>query len=218
LVRLTLLLSLFFALMAANAQTMFVTDELVITLRTGPSNQNRVVGNLESGDRVEVLEEDVDGDYARVRVTSSGLEGWLLRRYLVAQPTAALRLADAEDRLDDALTRTLDLEERLTDSNTALKLANDRLDGLASSNSELSAELTDIRTASANAIALREQNESLRRRVNEMTIQAEALAQENAELAGRSRQNWFVVGAAVLAMGIVIGLVAPTLRRRRKDW
>jgi SH3 domain protein len=218
LVRLTLLLSLFFALTAANAQTMFVTDELVITLRTGPSNQNRVVGNLESGDRVEVLEEDVDGDYARVRVTSSGLEGWLLRRYLVAQPTAALRLADAEDRLDDALTRTLDLEERLTDSNTALKLANDRLDGLASSNSELSAELTDIRTASANAIALREQNESLRRRVNEMTIQAEALAQENAELAGRSRQNWFVVGAAVLAMGIVIGLVAPTLRRRRKDW
>ena len=38
-------------------------------------------------------------------------------------------------------------------------------------------------------------------------------------LAGRNSQNWFIVGAAVLFGGIVIGLVAPSLRRkRRSDW
>jgi SH3 domain protein len=47
----------------------------------------------------------------------------------------------------------------------------------------------------------------------------ERLTVENARLARRNDQNWFIVGAAVLLAGIVIGLVAPTLRRkRRSDW
>ena len=42
---------------------------------------------------------------------------------------------------------------------------------------------------------------------------------ENAALGGRSSQNWFIVGAGVLFGGIVIGLIAPSLRRkRRSDW
>jgi SH3 domain protein len=49
--------------------------------------------------------------------------------------------------------------------------------------------------------------------------QVEELTAANGELSGRSRQNWFIVGAAVLFGGIVIGLIAPTLRRkRRSDW
>jgi len=41
----------------------------------------------------------------------------------------------------------------------------------------------------------------------------------NGALSSRSRQNWFIVGAGVLSGGIVIGLIAPSLRRkRRSDW
>jgi SH3 domain protein len=59
----------------------------------------------------------------------------------------------------------------------------------------------------------------LRRRVSELTAETEAAAIENSQLGSRSRQNWFVVGAAVLFAGIVIGLIAPTLRRtRRSSW
>jgi SH3 domain protein len=47
----------------------------------------------------------------------------------------------------------------------------------------------------------------------------EQLTADNTRLAGRSNQNWFIVGAAVLLSGIVVGLVAPSLRRkRRSDW
>jgi SH3 domain protein len=45
------------------------------------------------------------------------------------------------------------------------------------------------------------------------------LTADNARLGSRNNQNWFVVGAAVLLAGIVVGLVAPSLRRkRRSDW
>ncbi len=57
------------------------------------------------------------------------------------------------------------------------------------------------------------------KRLSERDREVEALTADNARLAGRSNQNWFVVGAAVLLGGIVIGLVAPSLRRRRRsDW
>jgi len=50
----------------AVAQQRYVTDEIVITLRTGPSTQNAIIRNLESGDGVTILEESDDGSYARV--------------------------------------------------------------------------------------------------------------------------------------------------------
>jgi SH3 domain protein len=59
----------------------------------------------------------------------------------------------------------------------------------------------------------------LQQRVIALEREVDELTANNARLAGRNNQNWFVVGAAVLLGGIVIGLVAPSLRRkRRSDW
>jgi SH3 domain protein len=80
-------------------------------------------------------------------------------------------------------------------------------------------ELTSIRTASANVVEMRDQNTSLQQRLVQRDQEVEQLTAENARLAARSNQNWFVVGAAVLLGGMVIGLIAPSLRRkRRSDW
>jgi SH3 domain protein len=81
-------------------------------------------------------------------------------------------------------------------------------------------ELTDIRSAAANALTIRDQNENLRRQVAELTTQVDAASMEIAQLESSSRQNWFIVGAAVLFGGIVIGLIAPSLRprRRKSSW
>ena len=203
---------------AAQAQTMYVTDEVVITLRRGAGTQFAIIDNLSTGDAVEVLERNESSGYARVRVRGSGDEGWVLTRYLVDTPTAGLQLVDAQRAQAQAQSRVRDLEAELATTSEALRTAQAELGALQSANSTMTVELDDIRTTSANAIELREQNESLRRRNNELSAQIEAVAIDNARLASRSRQNWFIVGALVLAGGIVIGLIAPSLRRRRRDW
>jgi len=76
-----------------------------------------------------------------------------------------------------------------------------------------------LRTAAANVVEIRDNNTSLEQRLGQREREVAQLTADNARLAARNNQNWFVVGAAVLLAGIVIGLVAPTLRRkRRSDW
>jgi SH3 domain protein len=200
---------------AAEAQTRYVSDELVITLRTGPSNQNAITRNLTSGDRVEVLEENDDGTYARVRLPD-GTEGWALTQYLQDEQTAALRLATATRELTDVTRRAADLDDQAAALEADLAATREALLQSQTYAEGLAAELADIQSASASAIETREQNERLAARVSNLTAAADLADMEIRELESRNRQSWFIVGASVLFGGIVIGLVAPSLRRKRR--
>lgn len=201
-----------------DAQTLYVTDELVITVRTGPSTQNAILENLNTGDAVTVLEESDDGGYVRVR-TDSGTEGWALRRYLVGTRVARDRLAVAERELAQARETVADLRAQVTDLTQNLETLTTRMEEAESAATTLNSELVDVRSASANALTMRDQNESLRRRLNERDSLVERLTMENAALASRANREWFVLGAGVLVAGITLGLIIPSLRRkRRSNW
>ena len=214
-----MLVGLLLCAAAAQAQRMYVTDELVITLRTGPSTQNTVIANLTTGDSVEVLEVDQDAGYTRVRVTDDGDEGWVLTRYLMSEPSSDQQLAATQAELSRAESRIAELEAEVAQLNSNLSDTSSALTAAEDSHRTVSAELDHIREASANVIELEDRNESLRRSNIELSAEVDALSVETSRLGSRNRQNWFVVGALVLTFGIVIGLVAPSLRpRKRTDW
>jgi SH3 domain protein len=203
---------------AAHGQTRYVSDKLSVELRRGPSNEYLILRNLEAGTAVEVLEQNNDG-YSRVRVPDQGAEGWVLTRFLSAETSARDRLAVAERSLGNSRGRVTELEQQVAALTSELGNTKTELDKARSSHGQASQELASIKTAAANVVEIRDQNESLRQRLLDRERQVEQLTAENAALSGRNNQNWFIVGAGVLFGGIVIGLVAPSLRRkRRSDW
>jgi SH3 domain protein len=204
--------------LAAEAQTRYVVDTIVITFRTGPGNEYTIARNLTSGDRVEVLEEVVEEGYTRVRLPD-GAEGWVLSRYLQPEPTAALRLQSATQALSESDRDAATLDGELARLGDELVRTRDALEEAGRRAAGLQAELTDIRSASANAIETRNRNESLSLEVSNLTSELRNAEAEISQLNSRNRQSWFIIGAAVLFGGIVIGLVAPSLRRsRRSSW
>ena len=204
--------------LGAQGQARFVTDRTIVELRRGPSTEYLILRNLEAGERVEVLEEN-DAGYSRVRVADQGTEGWILTRFLTAEPIARERLAVTERNLSAARERVTGLEAETAALSRDLTATRSELEQARTSHGTVSRELADIRTASANVVEIRDRNTSLQQRVIQLERQVEELTAENERLARRSNQNWFVVGAAVLLAGIVMGLVAPSLRRkRRSDW
>lgn len=202
--------------LTALGQARYISDDIPITLRTGPSLENRIVRNLSAGVRVEALEANEEAGYTRVRV-NDGTEGWVLTRYLQAQPIARERLAAAERELGVSRERVAELEAQVATLSHDLSQARAELETYTSSNKDLSQELQEIRTASANALEIRSRNEELRQRLVEAEQRINRLAMENTELASDDRQSWFMVGAGVLFGGFLIGLIAPSVKRKRRS-
>jgi SH3 domain protein len=203
---------------AVQAQTRYVSDNLVVELRRGPSTEYLILRSLQAGEAVDVLEQNSDG-YSRVRVLDQGTEGWILTRFLTGEPIARDKLSTAERNLATARDRTAALEQQVAGLAAELERTKAELQNTLATHGEVSAELAEIRTASANVVQIREQNASLQQRLTDREQDVDRLSIENAALTSRTSQNWFIVGAGVLFGGIVIGLIAPSLRRkRRSDW
>jgi SH3 domain protein len=78
-----------------HATTMYVNDIVEITLRTGQSLNHKILGFLQSGQRLEVIE--MNDQWAHVR-TSDGKVGWVLTRYLTPEPTSKIKLERLEEK------------------------------------------------------------------------------------------------------------------------
>lgn len=203
----------------AEAETRYVTDRAQVELRRGPSTEYRILRYLEAGDRVEVLEQNEQQGFSRVKVGDQDTEGWVPTASLVAEPIARERLAVAERNLASARERVTTLESQNQALTRDLATARTELEQARTNHGTVSRELAELRTAAANVVEIRDDNTSLHERLGERDREVEQLTADNARLSARNNQNWFVVGAAVLLAGIVIGLIAPMLRRkRRSDW
>ncbi len=196
----------------AVAETRYVDDKLVIMMRTGMGNQFQIIETLPSGSRLELLGEE--GQYANVR-NEAGEEGWVLKQYLTATPVARLRLAAAEKKLQTAQSRSAHLQEQLA----ALKAEKGQLENevtsLNTQVAQLQEELTSLRESAARPIELAEENRTLKADIANLQQSEQLLQQKNDRLEDNSQREWFMVGAAVLFGGILLGLILPMLRRKK---
>lgn len=204
------------ALAHAQTGTRYVTDQLEVTLRSGETTQHRIITMLPSGMRLEVLGQNSESGYSHVR-TPQGTEGYVLTRYLENTPSARDRLATAEQELTRQRTQATQLREQnkqLTDETTALKR---EIEQLTRANQELDRDVTQIRRTSASALALDEDNRTLREQLNRLEREHQMLQQQNQVLQDRTARDWFMVGAGVVLLGIIIGLIIPKIRWQRKS-
>jgi len=184
------------------AETRFV--EVEVTLRTGQGTDFSIVRMIRSGSAVEVLDEDRQKGYTKVR-TPGGVEGWILSRYLTDAPIGAEQLVAARQRVD-----------QLTRENKELTDERDRYMKEADSLAEDLAKLKDL---SSNALSLEEANKQLRSTLIRDQETIERLQSENEVLSSSSTRDWFIAGGGVLAFGILLGVLVPRIRwRRRRSW
>jgi SH3 domain protein len=200
----------------ALAETRYVSDTLEITMRSGKGTSYGITRMLRSGTPVEVLEDDKDTGYTQVR-TTGGKEGYVLTRFLMKGQAARDRLAEAEKKLAE-----LELENRkmdtamsaLSDEKRALEQELGKLDGHSRS---VSQELAEIKRTASSALAIDSENKDLKGRVVALERQLQTLQQENEVLKDRTARDWFMVGAAVVLLGIIVGLIIPRIRWRKKS-
>jgi SH3 domain protein len=212
----TVLLFLLLAASAASAAPGWVSDEFEITLRSGPSTSNAIQLMVKSGMQLEVLERDADSGYSRVR-TPGGTEGWVLTRYLMNEPSARQQLETLTGQLTNASTRGESLDSQLAAVKNEYNSANRQVATLERANSDLETELAEIRRTAANVLGINEQNTKLMDDLATAEIRADTLEQENRQLSSQTMRYWFMSGALVLVIGIILGIWLPRIRWQRRS-
>ncbi|MCZ6640405.1 MAG: TIGR04211 family SH3 domain-containing protein [Gammaproteobacteria bacterium] len=204
-------------LIAAAAETMYISDSLTVPLRSGPSNSHRILHRgLASGTALEVIERDDESGFAHIR-TLRGTDGWLPMQYLVAEPIARDRLKQANTQIAQLNTASEELRAQLALLGRDQGQSQQINVQLTSQVAGLEAELEDIKQISKGAIEehasnlrLLDLNARVREELDDLVAERNAL-QENLQ------QQWMLVGGGLVLLGLVLGTVIKA-RPRRSGW
>jgi len=216
-----IIISLLFALslltpyISSAGTTRYVSDELEITMRTGQGVKFGIRKMLESGSKLEVLETDPAG-YSKVR-TEQGVEGWVLTRYLTNTASARNRLAASEKETLNLQIEVAKYKEELAALSARNSDAGNENMTLKETAQRLSTELDDLRRTASNAVALDNENRQLKEKLQQIDHDMQMLMIENSALKDNDAKSWFLIGAAVLFGGLLLGLILPRLRFQKKD-
>jgi len=217
-VKRTLLLVILTLLLAgkAAAETRYVSDMLEITMRSGKGTSYGITRMLRSGTAVQVLEVDKKAGYSKVR-TSSGKEGWVLSRFLMNGKAARERLATAEKSLAEIELENRKLTTTMSTLSDEKNKLQSNLGSLEGETKSVSQELAEIKRTASSALAIDSENKDLKSRLVSLERQMQTVQQENESLKDRTARDWFMVGGAVVLLGIIVGLIIPRIRFRKKS-
>jgi len=202
---------------SAFAETMWLTDMLWVNVRTGPTDNNRILKTVKSGTRMEILEKPEDGTYYRIR-TEKGLEGWIPLRYLSKEPTGFIQAANLQ-------AEKLQLQQKLDELDNKYKnLLADKgdvkgeIETLRTDNAQLSKELNRIKAISGDAMNLDTQYQELAEQHARTKNDLDVAKAENQSLKEYNDSKMLYAGGLLIIIGIIAGFVLPRLTgKRRKD-
>jgi SH3 domain protein len=203
--------------LSASAATMYISDELTVPLRRGPSNGHKIINAaLPSGLALEVLGEDSAAGFTQVR-TPNGTEGWVPTQYLSNQPSARDRLAAANKRIETLEAQLKSTRENFQDVRGARSEIEGRANELAKENQKLQTELAEIRRVSATAITQFQENKQLKTDNASLQTQVTQLTDQVRTLERNAMLRWFLAGGALVLIGLVLGAWIKS-RPKRSNW
>lgn len=213
----------------AIAETRYVGDQLIITLRQGKSTQHKILKTLKTGTPVEVLEED--DSYLRVR-TTDGTEGYVLRQYISSTPPKSLRIDELEIENSQLQSKISALQKTNNALESQLKEIGDKYEGEFS---ELSTKSGDIEQRldealnnerlitekyntlveqSGNVVAISKERDQLRQENKKIVSAMKQIQEKNEKMADSRMIKWFLAGGGVFFFGWMIGKISRKKRSR----
>lgn len=176
----------------------YISDELSTWVRSGPGDQYRLVGKLNAGEEVALLQTNNETQYGQIR-DAEGHTNWIPLSQLSAEPSLRTRVPQLEQQVKDLTA----------------KLAN--IDG---SWNQRTAEMQNKVASSDSVInGLKDENQKLK---NELIVAQKKVNAANVQLDDKQRtiiMQWFMYGGGVLGVGLLLGLLLPHMipRRKKKD-
>jgi SH3 domain protein len=206
-----------FAVVSAEAETRYVSDQITVTLRRGPGIKYKILKSLTTGSAVEFLGEEEN--YLKVR-TKDGSEGYVRKQYISARLPKAYVVARLEKQvaqLQQRLVTMAQQSEGWTGDKKALEqqLADvqQALDSEKEQHSKLAKEHQVLQDGAKNVADLLNERDRLKVENEKYAADIAQLRQDNDDILRKAIVKWFLAGAAVLLIGWLMGKQSRTRKR-----
>jgi SH3 domain protein len=195
----------------------YVTDSLKVTLRTGPSNENKIIAVLPSGQPLEVI--NSKGNWSYVRLAGEAeekKEGWMLSQYLMTRVPWESQVAALKKENASLKEKLPDIENRLSQTARREQDLTKKLQNTAQSLQELQREYETLKREAAQYLKLKATHQATRSSLKGLQEQVQVLDKENQSLRSSERNKWFAIGALVLLCGLVFGMIIGRQQKKRR--
>lgn len=192
------LLSLSVSVVANAEEKRYVSDELNTWVRSGPGDNFRLVGTVNAGEQVTLLQSNEETKYGQVR-DSNGRTAWIPLAQLSITPSLRTRVPDLENQV---------------------KTLTDKLNNIDTTWNQRTAEMQQKVAQSDGVIrGLKDENQQLK---NQLIVAQKKVNAANVQLDDKQRaiiMQWFMYGGGVAGFGLLIGLLLPHMipSRKKKD-
>jgi len=212
------------------ADTRYVSDRLIISVRDGQNQNAAVLGYIETGKPVDVLEEK-EG-FLKIR-TEDLIEGWVRIQYIVSEKPKVMIIENLKNEItalkkeietfnneQDSASNTLsktkkmyqeDIEELKEEVNINQKFAAKAKSDFI----QLNKKYTNLLKHSKNTEGLIGEVEKLKKLNAELNTEVKSLRKDQKNPLKSNRIQSFIAGAGVLLFGFILGGSAKKRKRSR---
>ena len=196
---------------SVQAQSMYVSEIVEITLRTGPGIDHKVIAMVKSGQPLMVLEPG--SEWTKVRLPNEK-EGYMLSRFLTDKKPNELLLEELKKKYNDLESKVNTIRE---DNSKQQNQNESLLSELAAKEEQLSgltASYDALKADSAEFLNLKTNYKKTAAELTEQSQKAEAFEEAYTKIQKRQIFRWVLAGAGILLVGFLIGMSSKRQRRR----
>ena len=201
-----------------SGSTRFVTDSTQVALRAGPGYKFKIIRMLRSGTAVQVLEVNPSG-WMRVQYKTKNktYEGWMPGSLLQNQPIAKVKLKQQIEKNNLLESENNQLKQELAELKKRYEETDSTLKTVQQQKLTLDKAYQDLKEKSGNALEISEENKQLKQKLKEADNQLILYKEQLSEAEDTVKRQWFLTGAGVLLLGIILGRLFR-LPGKRKKW
>ena len=202
----------------SQAEKAYVTDSFEITLRSGPSVQNKIISLIRSNQPLEILESQENWSHVRLLEREQGdAEGWVLGRYLVTRLPWKIQAESLKQENSQLKEKVGHIEKEWGEVARKEQDLSKELKKYKQSLHKLSNEYKALKQGSAEYLKVKQAYDDTNAKLEASQKAVQKLTRENEHLRSSERNKWFGMGALVLLSGLMIGSVIGRQEKKRKS-
>jgi SH3 domain protein len=199
---------------AGIADTVYVSENFEVTMRTGPGTDHKIIDLVQSGKALEMVQKG--DEWSQVR-ESNGKEGWVLNRYLTVDQPCSMVLVRVKQEYDGLSDKYKNLKQNF-DQIQAQKTSIDAdLSQSQQDRDQLKKAYDKLKKDSADYLTLKKRYQETTADLEAEKTRSAKLDEENLQMKRSRIIQWVLTGGGIMLIGFFIGLFSSSRRKPRSS-